>query len=86
MKTNHLMLRELLENYHPQERGILSKEEYDFVNKTLCLNEMNILALRNLRDYTVVRMARSEKMEDWDRMSAITHCIDLKIIELGGEV
>lgn len=86
MKTNHLMLRELLENYHPQERGILSKEEYDLVNKTLCLSEMNILALRNLRDYTVVSMARSEKMEDWDRMSAITHCIDLKIIELGGEV
>ena len=86
MKTNHLMLRELLENYHPKESGILSKEEYDLVNKTLCLSEMNILALRNLRDYTVVRMARSEKMEDWDRMSAITHCIDLKIIELGGEV
>ena len=86
MKTNHLMLRELLENYHPKERGILSKEEYDLVNKTLCLSEMNILALRHLRDYTVVRMTRSEKMEDWDRMSAITHCIDLKIIELGGEV
>ena len=86
MKTNHLMLRELLENYHPKERGFLSKEEYELINETLCLNEMNIIALRNLRDYTVVSMARSEKMEDLDRMSAITHCIDLKIIELGGEV
>jgi hypothetical protein len=25
-------------------------------------------------------------MEDWDRMSAITHVIDMKINELGGEV
>lgn len=86
MKTNHLMLRELLESYHPKERGFLSKEEYELINEILCLNEMNIIALRNLRDYTVVSMARSEKMEDLDRMSAITHCIDLKIIELGGEV
>lgn len=86
MKTNHLMLRELLESYHPKERGFLSREEYELINEILCLNEMNIIALRNLRDYTVVSMARSEKMEDLDRMSAITHCIDLKIIELGGEV
>lgn len=86
MKTNNLMLRELLEQYHPNERGMMSRDEYNLVNKTLCLNEMNILALRNLRDYTVVKMSRSENIEDWDRMSAITYCIDSKIFELGGEV
>ena len=47
---------------------------------------MDILQLRNLRDYTVAHMSRSEKMEDWDRMSAITYAIDLRIVELGGEV
>lgn len=86
MKTNHLMLRELLEAYHPKERGMINNEEHTLVRKTLCLDEMDILQLRNLRDYTVASMSHSEKMEDWDRMSAITYCIDLRILELGGEV
>ena len=86
MKTNFQMLRELLEKYHPVKRGMLSSEEYKLVVDTLHLTEMDILQLRNLRDFTVAHMGRSEKMEDWDRMSAITHCIDCRIYELGGEV
>lgn len=86
MKTNHLMLRELLENYHPAQRGIINYVESELVKKTLCINEMDILQLRNLRDFTVSYLGRSDKMEDWDRMSAITYCIDSRIIELGGEV
>lgn len=86
MKTNFQMLRELLEQYHPKERGMLSGEEYKLVVDTLHLNEMDVLQLRNLRDFTVAHMGRSEKMEDWDRMSAITYCIDSRISELGGEV
>lgn len=86
MQTNFQMLRELLCTYHPKERGILSRGEYELVRNTLCLDEMDILQLRNLRDFTIAHMGRSEKMEDWDRMSAITHCIDLRIVELGGEV
>lgn len=86
MNTNFQMLKELLECYHPAQRGLVSKYEYELVNKTLCIGEMNILQLRNLRDFTVSHMGKSEKMEDWDRMSAITYCIDSKIVELGGEV
>lgn len=86
MKTNFQMLRELLEKYHPKERGMITGNEYNLVIKTLCLDEMDILQLRNVRDFTVAHMGRSEKMEDWDRMSAITYCIDSKIVELGGEV
>lgn len=86
MNTNHLMMQELLKQYHPKERGIISNEEMKLVEETLCLSEMGILSLRNLRDYVVLKLSRSEKMEDWDRMSAITFCIDLKIINLGGEV
>lgn len=86
MKTNNLMLRELLEVYHPKERGILSNEEYELVNKTLHLKEMNIIALKNLRDYVVLRMSSSNKVEDWDKMSTITCCIDCAISDLGGEV
>ena len=86
MKTNFQMLRELLKEYHPNERGFMSEREYNLVTDMLCINEMNILQLRNLRDFTVLYLGKSEKMEDWDRMSAITHCIDLRISRLGGEV
>ena len=86
MKTNHLMLQELLKIYHPKSRGLLNNEEHNLVSDTLCLKEMDILQLRNLRDYTVASMSRSENLEDWDRMSAITYCIDWHICEIGGEV
>ena len=86
MKTNYLMLRELLENYHPEQRGIVNWSEYRLIHDTLCVGEMNILQLRNLRDFTVVHMGRSEDMKDWDRMSAITYVIDSRINYLGGEV
>lgn len=87
MKTNHLMLKELLETYCPKQRGILDHDEYELIKKTLCLEGMDIIALRNLRDYTVVSLSKPEaKMEDWDKMSAITHCIDIQITKLGGEV
>jgi hypothetical protein len=80
------MLRELLEKYHPEQRGIMSLYEMDMIEKTLHINEMDVLQLRNLRDFTVAHMGRSKDMEDWDRMSAITYCIDSRIVELGGEV
>lgn len=86
MNTNFQMLRELLDKYHPAERGMLNFEEMELIKKTLHIEEMNILQLRNLRDFTVSHMGKSEKIEDWDRMSAITYCIDSKIVELGGEV
>lgn len=86
MKTNYQMLRELLEKYHPEQRGIMSRAENTLIKETLHIDEMDILQLRNLRDFTVEYMSRSEKMEDWDRMSAITYAIDSRIVELGGEV
>jgi hypothetical protein len=86
MKTNFQMLRELLEVYKPAQRGLLSRYEDELIKRTLYIEEMDILQLRNLRDFTVAYLGRSEKMEDWDRMSAITYCIDSQIVKLGGEV
>ena len=86
MDTNFHMLRDLLEKYHPVERGMMNLAEYTLIRETLHIDEMDILQLRNLRDFTVEHLGRSKKMEDWDRMSTIVHCIDLRIIELGGEV
>lgn len=86
MKTNYQMLRKLLEKYHPEQQGIINFTENTLIREILCIDEMDILQLRNLRDFTVEYMSRSKKMEDWDRMSAITYAIDLRIVELGGEV
>ena len=61
------------------------------ITDTLCLQEMDILALRNLRDMTVMFLSRfkdREKPRDpvSDEISAITFVIDRRIYELGGEV
>jgi hypothetical protein len=86
------MLRELLEKYHPQERHIISAEETKLVKETLHISEMDILALRNLRDFTVMFLtqettkATENIIKNWDRMSAITYVIDTEILEKGGEV
>jgi hypothetical protein len=86
MKTNFQMLRELLEKYHPKERMIFSEGEPELIKETLRIDQMDILALRNLRDFTVLYLDRDADREDWDRMSAITHVIDSRISYLGGEV
>lgn len=86
MKTNFQMLRELLKKYHPSQRGIMNYEEKLLVQEALHIGEMDVLQLRNLRDFTVLYLGKSEKMKDWDIMSAITYCIDTAIIELGGEI
>jgi hypothetical protein len=80
------MLRELLEKYHPEQRGIMNYDEKLLIQEMLHIGEMDVLQLRNLRDFTVLHLGKSEKMKDWDIMSAITYCIDSAIIELGGEV
>lgn len=86
MNTNHWMLNELLKKYKPSQRGILSSEEYELVKETLCVEEMDVLQLRNLRDFTVAHMGHSKNMDDWDKLSAITYVIDSHICKLGGEV
>lgn len=87
MNTNFQKLRELLEKYHPEQNGIMSWSEHQLIHNTLHIDEMDILQLRNLRDFVVLYLGRrDESMEDWGRMSAITHVIDSRISYLGGEV
>lgn len=88
MNTNFQMLRELLEIYHPRQRGFISEEEMKLVKETLHIAEMDILALRNLRDFTVIFISNEtdSTREDWDIMSAITYVIDTEILQKDGEV
>ena len=94
MNTNFQMLRELLEQYHPQKRGFILDDEVELIENILHLKEMDIIALRNLRDFTVLFLSREAKenetteniIENLDKMSAITYVIDTEILEKGGEV
>ena len=94
MNTNFQMLRELLEQYHSQKRGFILDDEMELIENILHLKEMDILALRNLRDFTVLFLSREAKeneiteniIENLDKMSAITYVIDMKITQKGGEV
>lgn len=84
--TNSMMLDDLLQMYHPKKRGLINNDELKLINDTLHLNEMSVTELRNLRDFVVVDLSRSKDIKDWHKMSAITHCIDIKLVEKGEEV
>ena len=84
MNTNFQMLKELNQKYNPETEGIVGREEQKLIKETLCLAEMDILALRNLRDFTV--MFYSKKDDCHDKMSAIVYVIDREIFNRGGEV
>lgn len=85
-KTNFAMLKELLSEYHPEERGFATEKEVQMIRETLYLNNRTVIDLRNLRDFVVAVMGDSDSIEDWDRMSAITHCIDTELVNRGVEV
>lgn len=96
MDTNFRMIKALNEIYTPEIRGIVTDREVKLIKNTLCIDEMNLLQLQNLRDMTVMLYSQwadgigRENYPAWDisrdKMSAITHVIDMAKIEAGGEV
>ena len=88
MKTNFQMIRELNKIYNPKEKGIVLNEEIILIKKTLHLEEMDILQLRNLRDFVVLYLSNFEndRISLTDKISAITAVIDNEIFSKGGEV
>jgi anti-sigma factor RsiW len=94
MDTNFQMLKALMEEYTPEERGFASGKEIQLIKAKLHLEEMDVLQLRILRDFTVMFLGdRTDRqkdfdghMVDWDRMSAITHVIDTILVSKGQEV
>ena len=94
MPTNFQMIRELKKTYGSRAHtpGFLTDGEAEEIRTILRLKEMDILALRNLRDFTVAVWAdhdqdrTDESFRKMDEISAITHVIDMQIVSLGGEV
>jgi len=92
MKTNFQMLRQL-DEFQPKEFGIISEQEVKLIKETLCLEEMDELALRNLRDFTVLycncQIDDSDLQDERaiiDKMSAVTYVIDSELFMKGCEV
>lgn len=86
MRTNFQMVKELNQKYHPEAEGFVSGKEQKLIRETLCLTEMDVLALRNLRDFTVMFFSKSKETNANDKMSAIVYIIDTEILNRGGEV
>jgi hypothetical protein len=94
MKTNYQLVRSLYYKFKPVTRGILSGEEVSIIREDLCLRDMDVLQLRNLRDFTVlffsVQMDKSNDVEmvmsNSDKLSGICAVIDDEIVKKGGEV
>ena len=90
METNFVMLRKLIKDFKPQRRGFLYANEIELISATLHLNEMDLLALRNLRDFTVMFLSSFSGYEEdcdySDISSGIVAVIDKQIISLGGTV
>lgn len=83
------MIQDLEEVYSPLHRGIVCMSEIYLINEKLCLDKMNELQLRNLRDFVVIYydMLYKESEEDGqrdytyiDKMSAVTCVIDDRLM------
>lgn len=82
MKSNFMALRELLEKYNPEKRGVLTPHEAKLIKETLQIEMMKEkVDLQNLRDFVVIFLGNKEDMKSWDQMSAITHVIDIEMME-----
>lgn len=89
--SNYQALSELLKTYTPETYGFVTREEQELITSTLQIEDMDLLELQNLRDFTVLFLSRSyddvaKERQNMDKMSAIVHVIDEKKLELGGSV
>lgn len=83
--TDFVLLKRLSEVYRPAQRGIISGPEVELIRNYLEIDCRTVIQLRNLRN-TVVMMLGPIFNDDWDRMSAITHVIDMELLNRGEEI
>lgn len=86
-------LRKLNKEYNPKNRGFVLKEEQNLITEILHLDELSVDDLRNLRDFVVLALSPrgkelsiEEELTISDKISAITHVIDMKLFAYGEEV
>ena len=88
MKTNFQMVMSLEEKYNALDhtRGVVTMKEIYLINSELCLDNMDELQLRNLRDFIVLFYSSEDSMDNMDKVSAFTCVIDNKLFRKGYEV
>ena len=89
MKTNMEMIRELDEIFTPESKHVVSMNEIYLINKKLCLDDMDKIALFNLYDMVVMYYSAKvdnipenetrKRLDIMDKMSAINGVINLKL-------
>lgn len=86
--TNFTMLRTLNKEFSPKRKGFIDGDEVKQIKDGLSLKEMNVLELRNLRDFVVMfyNGPAEDEVSSSDKMSAITAVIDSCIHTTGNEV
>lgn len=94
-RTNYQLLNELLNDFNPEQEGILSLKEQTQVIQVLQLSDASEIELRNMRDFVVIYMGNQfESHKDnyevgrkiMDKMSGITYVIDGVLFARGCEV
>lgn len=88
-RTNMMMIRDLWNGFNPKTFGILDESEAEQIRTELKIAGRGITDLRNLRDMAVMYHGSYGGAMDFtsmDKLSAITHVIDMEIWDLGGEV
>jgi hypothetical protein len=84
-KTNFTLIKELNEKYQPKTRGIVSSDEVTLIKDALELHDATELELRNMRDFVVIFFDNQDAGDrtSWNKMSAITHVIDILLSQKG---
>lgn len=92
MKSNYQMLVEI-KDWKPQEHMIISEDEANFIISHFKIKERSDIELQNLRDFVVLYYSTQVKktdsavrMDEMDKMSAITYIIDDEKYHRGMEV
>ena len=90
-KTNYLMIMDL-EDWYPASHGWITNEESNKIRNTLHIDELDNLALQNLRDFVVLYFSTKEEegksklWDEMDKMSAITAVIDAEKFDRDMEI
>jgi hypothetical protein len=83
--TDFVLLKRLSEVYRTAQRGIVSGPEMELIQNYLEINGRTIIQLRNLRNTVVIMLGPLFK-DDYDKVSAITHIIDMELVNRGEAV
>ena len=83
--TDFVLLKRLAEVYRPATRGFVSGPEAELIRNYLEIDCRTVLQLRNLRNIVVMMLGPLFK-DDFDKVSAITHIVDMELFDRGEEV